>query len=515
MSDQQGGRPFDDDDIRRDDDFEPETDEGVDAAARALDPDVDGLSDDQLFADDAAELRREAEQSIVAGREVEDENYFEREGDQVYQALLARVGEQAPQPRLSATRRVVELLGDPHRAYKVVHVTGTNGKTSTSRMTESILRAAGLRTGLFTSPHLVRLNERIVVDGQPITDEALSRNWADVEPFIDLVDQELVAAGEQPVTFFEALTVLAFASFADAPVDVAVIEVGMGGEWDSTNVADGEVAVFTPVSLDHTQRLGSTVAEIARTKSGIVKPASDVVSSAQVPEVVAELTRAAELTESTWSMEGERFRLLDTTLAVGGQVISVQGLAGTYRDVFLPLFGAHQAQNAAVAIAAVESFLGGGDHAIHEDVLASPGRLQVVGTEPTVLVDAAHNPAGAASLAAALPVYFTFDRVTAVIGILEDKDAEGIVRELAPVVDHFIVTRSASERSVDPDELARVVVGVVGRDRVTVEPDLRTALDDARDSAGETEKGAALVTGSILLVGEAIAHALDEGWKTA
>ncbi|MCJ1710928.1 bifunctional folylpolyglutamate synthase/dihydrofolate synthase [Clavibacter michiganensis subsp. phaseoli] len=524
MSDQRGGRPFDDDadDVRRDDDFEPETDEGVDAAARALDPDVDGLSDDQLFADDAAELRREAEQSIVAGREVDDENYFEREGDAVYQALLARVGEQAPQPRLSATRRVVELLGDPQRAYAIVHVTGTNGKTSTSRITESILRATGLRTGLFTSPHLVRFNERIVVDGLPITDEALSRNWADVEPFIDLVDQELVAAGEEPVTFFEALTVLAFASFADAPVDVAVIEVGMGGEWDSTNVGDGQVAVFTPVSLDHTQRLGSTVAEIARTKSGIVKPAADVVSSAQDPEVVAELMRAAELTESTWSMEGERFRLLDTTLAVGGQVISVQGLAGTYRDVFLPLFGAHQAQNAAVAIAAVESFLGGGDHAIHDDVLAeglatatSPGRLQVVGTEPTVLVDAAHNPAGAASLAAALPVYFTFDRVTAVIGVLADKDAEGIVRELAPVVDHFIVTRSTSERSVDPDELARIVVGVVGRDRVTVEPDLRTALEDARDSAGETEKGAALVTGSILLVGEAIAHAADEGWKTA
>ena len=294
---------------------------------------------------------------------------FLEEGDAVYAALLARLGEAAPQPRLSATRRVAELLGDPQRSYPVIHITGTNGKTSTSRIIESILRAYGLRTGLFTSPHLERLNERIMIDGVPISNEALAANWRDVEPFIDLADKELEAAGEPHVTFFEALSVLAFASFADAPVDVAVIEVGMGGEWDSTNVADGQVAVFAPISLDHTARLGTTVAEIARTKSGIIKPAAQVVSALQSVEALAELERAAELSESTFAVEGDGFRLLESTVAVGGQLVSIQGLAGTYRDHFLPLYGNHQGHNAALAVAAVESFLGGGTQALVDDVV--------------------------------------------------------------------------------------------------------------------------------------------------
>ncbi|MCU1528340.1 MAG: dihydrofolate synthase, partial [Frondihabitans sp.] len=222
----------------------------------------------------------------------------------VFEELLARIGENAPQPRLGATRRAVELLGDPHHSYPVIHITGTNGKTSTSRMIESILRAYGLRTGLMTSPHLVKVNERIVIDGQSISDAALAANWADIQPYLLMVDTELAAAAEEPLTYFEALTVLAFASFADAPVDVVVLEVGMGGEWDSTNVADGQVAVFTPIALDHTKRLGNTVAEIAKTKSGIIKPAANVVSAKQVPEALVELERAAELTESTFAVEG-------------------------------------------------------------------------------------------------------------------------------------------------------------------------------------------------------------------
>ncbi|NQX33475.1 folylpolyglutamate synthase/dihydrofolate synthase family protein [Herbiconiux sp. VKM Ac-2851] len=447
---------------------------------------------------------------------------YVEQGDAVYEALLSRLGEAQPQPRLSATRRVVELLGDPHHAYPIIHITGTNGKTSTSRMTESLLRALGLRTGLFTSPHLERLNERIMIDGVPITNEALASNWGDIEPFLELVDSELEAAGEPHLTFFEALSVLAFASFAEAPVDVAVIEVGMGGEWDSTNVGDGQVAVITPISLDHTNRLGSTVAEIARTKAGIIKPSAQVVTAVQPPEALAELQRAAELSEATFAVEGTAFRMLDSTVAVGGQLVTIQGLAGTYRDVFLPLYGTHQGHNAAVAVAAVESFLGGGTQALADDVVTeglatatSPGRLQLVGTEPTVLVDAAHNPGGAEALATAVGEYFTFDKVVAVVGILADKDVAGIIRALDPVVSEFVVTTSSSDRAIDPDELASVVVGIAGADRVLVEPSLEEALEQARESAGETEKGAVLVTGSITLVGEVITLAAREGWKGA
>jgi dihydrofolate synthase / folylpolyglutamate synthase len=449
--------------------------------------------------------------------ELEDAEYQD-DADRVYQELLARIGEAAPQPRLEATRRVLELLGDPQRTYPIVHVTGTNGKTSTSRVTESILRAYGLRTGLMTSPHLVRVNERIVIDGQPISNRALAANWDDIRPFLDLVDAQLTTAGEEPLTFFEALTVLAFASFADAPVDVAVIEVGMGGEWDSTNVADGQVAVFAPIALDHTQRLGSTVAEIARTKAGIIKPAAAAVSAIQAPDALAELERAAELTESTLAVEGSAFELLDSTLAVGGQVIAVRGLAGTYRDLFLPLFGDHQGHNAALAIAAVESFLGGGTQPLVGDVLAeglatasSPGRLQIIGTEPTVIVDAAHNPHGAAALAAALRSYFTFDEVAVVLGVLQDKDARGIVEALAPVATSFYVTQSLSERAIPADELVEIVREVT--EETTDFDSFEDAITRARNWAAESERRAVVVTGSITLVGEAIELATAGRWK--
>nr|WP_208393271.1 folylpolyglutamate synthase/dihydrofolate synthase family protein [Frigoribacterium faeni] len=434
---------------------------------------------------------------------------------------MARVGEQAPEPRLAATRRAVELLGDPQRAYPVIHITGTNGKTSTSRMIESVLRAHGLRTGLMTSPHLVRLNERIVVDGEPISDERLVANWDDIQPYLAMVDAELGSRGEPTLTFFEALTVLAFACFADAPADVVVLEVGMGGEWDSTNVADGQVAVFTPIALDHQSRLGSTVEAIARTKAGIVKPAASVVSAAQMPEALAELQRAAELTESSLAVEGDAFGVESTTVAVGGQVVTIRGVAGRYDDLLLPLFGDHQAQNAAVAVAAVESFLGSGSQALDHDVLAeglaaatSPGRLQIVANEPTILVDAAHNPHGARALAKAVDDYFQFGRVVAVLSVLADKDAAGIVRALSGTVQQFVVTQSGSDRSVDADELAAIAVGVVGADRVVVETDLVSALRTARDLADEAEgdePGGVVVTGSITLVGDVLALAQTDG----
>jgi dihydrofolate synthase/folylpolyglutamate synthase len=449
-----------------------------------------------------------------------DDDLFERQAAEVYAELLQRVGEGNPRPRLDATRRAAELLGDPQRAYPVIHITGTNGKTSTSRMIESLLRAHGLRTGMLTSPHLVRVNERIVIDGLPISNAAFASNWDDIRPFLEITDAEFEAKGEPPLSFFEALTLLAFAAFADAPIDVAVIEVGMGGEWDSTNVADGQVAVFAPIALDHTQRLGSTIAEIARTKSGIIKPAAAVVSAAQQPEALAELERAAELTESTLAVDGTAFSLLSDSIAVGGQVISVKGLAGTYEDIFLPLFGDHQARNATLAIAAVESFLGGGSQPLNPDIVAeglgsatSPGRLQIIGTDPTVLVDAAHNPHGATALAEALKTYFTFDEMAVVISVLADKDARGIVRALEPVAERFHVTHSESDRAIPTAELARIVVETTQKDATHQYDSFERAIEAARDWANEAPRRAVVVTGSITLVGEAIALAAKGGWK--
>lgn len=446
--------------------------------------------------------------------------------DRMLDELYGRVGEKSPQPRLSATRKALELMGDPHRTYPIVHITGTNGKTSTSRLIESILRAHGLRTGLFTSPDLGYLGQRIVVDGEPIAEDALIAAWNETKPFLELADADLASAGEPPLTFFEALTVLAYAVFADAPIDVGVIEVGMGGEWDSTNVADGQVAVFTPIDLDHTERLGRTIAAIARTKAGIIKPGRSVVSAAQQPEALAELERAAELSEADVSLEGRDFRVLARTPAVGGQVLDIQGRAGRYDGLFVPLLGAHQAQNAAIAIAAIETFLGGGDQPITGDVLAeglagatSPGRLQVLGAGPLLVVDAAHNPHGVTAMTAALAESFRLSHVVAVLAVLSDKDAEGMIRAAAGLVDDFVVTTAPSDRTTDPDALAATVVGVVGAERVVVEPDVEQALRTARELAEEhagpadaAEQPGVVVFGSITLVAKAIELVREHGW---
>lgn len=454
------------------------------------------------------------------GDAIDDDAEFQAAADEVYRELLARIGEANPQPRLSATRRAVELLGDPQRTAPVIHITGTNGKTSTSRMIESILRASGLRTGLLTSPHLIRVNERIMIDGRPVSNEAFVRNWDDIAPYLAMVDTELEAAAEAPLTYFEALTVLAFAVFADAPVDVIVLEVGMGGEWDSTNVADGQVAVFTPIALDHEKRLGSTVSEIAKTKSGIVKPAASVVSAAQTPEALDQLLAAVVYNEATIAVEPRDFAVESTTVAVGGQVITVRGRAGRYQDVYLPLYGDHQAQNAAVAIAAVESFIGDGAIPIADDVLAeglgtatSPGRLQLIGAEPTVLVDAAHNPHGAKALAAALAEYFDFSEIAIVLGVLGDKDAHGIISELAPLATRFVVTRSDSERAIPVLDLTHLVQQVADPSTVVSVESLPAALDLARGWALDAPGRAVVITGSITLVGEAMDIAQHEGWK--
>jgi dihydrofolate synthase/folylpolyglutamate synthase len=441
--------------------------------------------------------------------------------DAVYAELLTRVGEGKPERRLDATRRAVEVLGDPQKAYPIIHITGTNGKTSTSRIAESILRAYGLRTGLLTSPHLERFNERILIDGEPIDDEALARNWEEITPYLQLVDAELEASGRARLTFFEAVTALGFACFADAPIDVAVVEVGMGGEWDSTNVGDGTVAVFTPISLDHTAQLGNTIAEIARTKAGIIKDGATVVTARQTPEAMRELQAAATRHGASVISQPAQFDVTATSVAVGGQLVDVRGVAGAYDGLTLPLYGDHQAQNAAVAIAAVEAFIGGGAQPLTYDLVAegiagasSRGRLQLIGTEPTVIVDAAHNPAGAATLRSALERFFDFDEIAVVLGVLKDKDAHGIVDALGPVAAQLFVTQSHSERARSSEELAEDVYEWT-HERVEEVDDLGQAIEAARAWALEGEKRAVVVTGSITLVGEAMALATERGWKSA
>ncbi|HIY65321.1 MAG TPA: dihydrofolate synthase [Candidatus Agrococcus pullicola] len=438
--------------------------------------------------------------------------------EHAYRELLERAAEQAIEPRLHATARAVELLGDPQNSARVIHITGTNGKGSTARIVEALLRAHGLRTGMLTSPHLERVNERIVVDGQPVSDEAFARNWEDVKPFIELVDAQLEGKGERKLTFFEAFTVLAFAIFADAPVDVQILEVGMGGEWDSTNVAHADVAVFTPIALDHMNRLGSTIAAITATKAGILKPGSLAVSAAQEPLARGALDeRAAEL-GITVQYEGESFRLDNTQIAVGGQMVSLTTAAKRHDDTALPLMGMHQSRNAALAVAAVEAFLGGGEQGIAEDVLAdgfalatSPGRLEVIGNDPVVVVDAAHNPHAAAALVEGVQGWFGAERAQFVLGLLRGKDARGVLETLAPLVDTIVITESDSDRAMPAEDLARIAGEVLGEDAVILEPHLLEAVEIARERADDREHPV-VVTGSITLLGDVMRFAREEMW---
>jgi dihydrofolate synthase/folylpolyglutamate synthase len=441
-----------------------------------------------------------------------DEAYWAERAAAVEAELLARVPENKVRPRLDPTRRLVELLGDPQKIYRIIHVTGTNGKTSTTRFIERLLREHGLRTGRFTSPHLVKLNERLAIDGEPVSDEALVAAWEDIAPIVEIVDAELALADEGPLTFFEVLAVLGFAVFADAPVDVLVLEVGMGGEWDSTNVADGDVAVFAPISLDHTDRLGKTVEEIAKTKSGIIKPGSFVVSSAQSAEALTVLKAKAAETGEFFGTYGVEFEVLESTPDLLGQKVTIRTLAGEYADLNLPVHGYYQAENAALAIAAVEAFLGGGQQRIMDDVVraafadfSSPGRLQVVSREPLIILDAAHNPSGAESLVQALKENFDSPYVVAVISILVDKDARGLLETLDASVDEVIVTQSSSARAIPAEDLAEMARDILGADRVKVQANPQWAMAEAALVLPEGQKAAILVTGSITLVGEVLA----------
>lgn len=435
----------------------------------------------------------------------------------IYQELIQRVGEANPRPRLEPTRRIVDLLGNPQHSAPVIHLTGTNGKTSTARMIESLLRASGLRTGLLTSPHLERFTERICIDGEPIPDAQLEANWIDIKPFVELVDAELTQDGQQPLSFFEALTALAFACFADAPVDVMVIEVGMGGEWDSTNVVESAVAVFSPVDLDHLGRIGNNLREIAETKAGIIKPSSIVVSAEQHPEVTRVLEDRAERQGNELYLAPSGFALEQAQLAVGGQLLTIRGIAGVYADLFLPLFGAHQAHNATLAVAAVEAFLGAGSVALATDIVVeglgaatSPGRLEIIGVSPSVVVDGAHNPHGVRALVSAIQDSFSFDELVVVAAVLGEKDAPGVFRELAALGAPVILTQSSSDRATPAEDL-RAVAEAEGLS-VSVIADPERAVESAREWAGAAEGRGVVVTGSLTLVGQLRAVARQSGW---
>ena len=440
---------------------------------------------------------------------VHDEKYWESKAAFVLEELMKRVPENKIRPRLEPTRRAVELLGDPQRSYRVIHITGTNGKTSTTRFIERILREHGLRTGRFTSPHLLKFTERMAIDGEPVSDEVLYGVYLDIEPILEMVDQELATNAESPLTFFEALSVLGFAVFADAPVDVLVLEVGMGGAWDSTNVADGDVAVFTPIGLDHMERLGNTISEIAETKSGIIKQDALVVSSDQSVDALEVLQRVSGEKAEELFVLGNNFSVQSYEPTPTGQRVVVSGLAGIYGPYEAPVFGIHQSANLAVAIAAVEAFLGGGKLPIADDVLrsavadlSSPGRLQLVRTEPPILLDGAHNPAGAKTLALSLKSEFSDKPLVGLLAVLSDKDVEGLLSELADCFDSVVVTASSSNRSLEVASLAAVATQKL-QARIESVAGFQDALERARTIAREIG-GMVVVTGSISLVGDVL-----------
>ncbi len=424
--------------------------------------------------------------------------------------ILDRAPEHDLQPSLDRIEAVMDLLGEPQRTFPVIHITGTNGKTSTARIIESILRESGLKTGRFTSPHLQDIRERITIGGELITREAFLDAWADIASFVDAVDTRSVADGGPRMTYFEVLVALAYAAFADAPVDVAIVEVGMGGSWDATNVVEADVAVITPIGIDHQHFLGDSILDIAREKAGIIHPDAIVVSAPQDPEVAEILGERAEEVGARLTVEGIDFGVLEREVAVGGQMVSLRGLAGDHPDLLLNLHGEHQAGNAALATAAVEAFLGGGEQPLTEEVLAaglagatSPGRMEIVRRSPTVIVDAAHNPHGAAVLAAALKDSFAFTHIVGVVSIFKDKDVIGVLEALEPALDEVVVTRSTSPRAMAPSRLGEIAAEVFGDHRVTVIDELPDALDHAAQLADEGgPAGGVVATGSIVTVGE-------------
>ena len=440
---------------------------------------------------------------------------------EVEEELNERWPETKIEPSLDRIELLMDLLGHPERSFDVIHIAGTNGKSSTARMVDSLLRAFHRRVGLVTSPHLQRVTERIGIDGQPIHPRDYVRIWHEIKPFVEMVD----AQSDVPMSKFEVLVGLSYAAFADAPVDVAVVEVGLGGRWDATNVVTADVSVITPVGMDHTDYLGDTITEIAGEKAGIIKPREDaddpltpneniVVIAEQDPEAMRVILQQAVDVEAGVARSGSEFAALESRIAVGGQQVNIQGLGGLYEDIFLPLHGEHQAKNAAVALAAVEAFFGASaghplDVATVRNGFAqaiSPGRLERVRTSPTTFIDAAHNPHGAKALGAALDRDFDFARLIGVLSIFADKDATGILTALEPYLTEVVITQNSSPRALDAYDLAETARDIYGEERVHVAEDLPGAYAQAVELAedAEVQSGSGIIiTGSVVTAGDA------------
>jgi dihydrofolate synthase / folylpolyglutamate synthase len=427
--------------------------------------------------------------------------------DAIEQALLARWPETRIEPTLDRISALVDILGSPQLTYPTIHIGGTNGKTTTTRMIDSLLFEMGLRTGRFTSPHLESYLERIAINTQPIDAKELIFSFNDISAYLDLMDTKF----EHPISFFEAITALAFAAFAEHPIDVGVIEVGMGGLWDATNVVDADVSVIMPIGLDHTEYLGETLSEIAQTKAGIIKEGGFVVLAQQEPECAVELLKQAALVGADVAREGIEYSVISRSIAVGGQLLTIQGAKDVYSDIFIPLHGKHQASNAAAALVAVEAFFGDQELDI-EAVRAgfanvtSPGRCEVVHRDPTIILDAAHNPDGAAALADTIQSEFTFDDVIGIFAPMGDKDVRGILLELEQVMDSVIVTANSSPRAMKVNELELIAAEIFGIDRVFSADSLPEAVDKAiKDSIRPLSEDTIgiLITGSVVTAGEA------------
>jgi len=427
--------------------------------------------------------------------------------DAIEQALLARWPETRIEPTLDRIAALVDILGSPQLTYPTIHVGGTNGKTTTSRMIDSLLFEMGLRTGRFTSPHLESYLERIAINGESIDPKALIFSFNDISAYLDLMDAKF----EHPISFFEAMTALAFVAFAEHPIDVGVIEVGMGGLWDATNVIDADVSVIMPIGLDHTEYLGETLTEIAQTKAGIIKEGGFVVLAQQEPECAVELIKQAALVGADIAREGVEYSVLSRSIAVGGQLLTIQGAKGLYTDIFVPLHGKHQASNAAAALVAVEAFFG--DQELDIDAVragfsnvTSPGRCEIVHRDPTIILDAAHNPHGAAALAETIQGEFTFDEVIGIFAPMGDKDVRGILLELEQVMDTIIVSANTSARAMKVDALEAFAIEIFGSDRVfsadTLPQAIEKAITDAVRPLSDDTLGI-LITGSVVTAGEA------------
>jgi len=428
--------------------------------------------------------------------------------NEIAAALNKRWPENQIEPSLDRILALVDALGSPHLTYPTIHIAGTNGKTSTARMIDQLLANLGYRVGRYTSPHLESFTERISIKGEPISDLEMIKTYEDIHLYLDLIDSRQ----PHPISYFEALTAMAFVAFAEHPVDIAVIEAGMGGQWDATNVISSQVSVMTPIGLDHMEYLGNTVEAIAQTKAGIFKPESNVVLAAQSAQVAKVLLAQVAKVSAQPFRQGVEFSLKNRALAVGGQLLSIQGVHGDYDEIFLPLYGDHQGNNAAVALAAVEVFAGVKlDTELVQDAfskVSSPGRCEIVYKDPTVIIDAAHNPHGVSAIANTLNAEFDFELVVGVVAVLADKDVAGILKNLATTLDYLVITENGSNRAMNKDELAKIASQYFKAEQVEIIGDMNSAITYAIEKVAlynQVNDGVAavVITGSVATAGMA------------